>query len=64
MSFTKPVFAFCILHFANFDFAICNGNRISSFVYECGCNETVRFLLDFHAKVANKKLARNLHLLD
>ncbi|TQQ23613.1 hypothetical protein FLL80_00090 [Vibrio cholerae] len=55
---------FCILHFANFDFAICNKNRISSFVYECGCNETVRFLPDFHAKVANEKLARNLHLLD
>ncbi|KUO24524.1 hypothetical protein AVO51_11590 [Vibrio cholerae] len=52
------------MHFANFDFAICNGNRISSFVYECGCNETVRFLPDFHAKVANEKLARNLHLLD
>ncbi|EGR0077268.1 hypothetical protein FR277_02195 [Vibrio cholerae] len=53
-----------ILQFANFDFAICNKDRISSFVYECGCNETVRFLPDFHAKVANKKLARNLHLLD
>ncbi|EEN99989.1 hypothetical protein AVO52_00560 [Vibrio cholerae] len=52
------------MHFANFDFAICNKDRISSFVYECGCNETVRFLPDFHAKVANKKLARNLHLLD
>ncbi|EGR0523369.1 hypothetical protein FG062_07170 [Vibrio cholerae] len=54
----------CILLILILQFAICNRNRISSFVYECGCNETVRFLPDFHAKVANEKLARNLHLLD